>query len=75
MGKDAEQQNYGRDARGTERKRERERATERDTAGEWWEPERKDPLYNLRNTGCSTRHIHTKGENEGRRAALDYRIN
>lgn len=34
------------------------------------------PLYNPRNTGCAaTRHIHTKDENEGLRAALDYRIN
>lgn len=33
-------------------------------------------LYNPRNTGCNARHIPTKDESaEGRRVALDYRIN
>jgi len=44
--------------------REREREEERKIAG-MVGVERKDPLYNLRNTGCSTRHIPTKDENGG----------
>lgn len=46
------------------RKRKRKRWREENTAGIVG-VERKDPLYNPRNTGCSTRHIPTKDENGG----------
>jgi hypothetical protein len=65
--------NTGEKRRSREEKRERERERERGKCRVVG-TERKDRLYNPRNTGCSARGVYTyKGRERG--AALDYRIN
>ena len=72
VGKDTRQQSYGRkrkDEREKEEKRERDREKQLEKArrsnGAGVGVERKESMYNPRNTGCSTRHIPTKDENGG----------